>query len=382
MKIAYLSTFYPYRGGIAQFNASLVEELRRAGAEVDPFTFTRQYPALLFPGKTQMVEPGDPAADVGARRILDSINPVSWLSTARAIAHTGAEVVIEKYWMSFFAPSLGTVNRRLPKSVVRLGIIDNALSHEKRPFEHSLARYYLRSLTAAVAMSQSVADGIRSVVPDMRIYPARHPDYNHFGTPLPVDVARKALGVSESSLVVLFFGFIRSYKGLSLLLDSIAPLGECDITVVVAGEAYGDFGPYEQQIRELGIADRVSLHVRYIGDGEVPVFFSAADICALPYKSATQSGIFSIAKHFRVPCVVSDAGGLPEHVDHDRDGWVFPTGRTDELTAILRRCADDRTVPERWRTTLKNSAQAVHWNDLAADILAAAEAEKLSAVMN
>ncbi|ASS49078.1 MAG: hypothetical protein A3D31_04895 [Candidatus Fluviicola riflensis] len=336
MKITFLSTLYPYRGGIAQFNANLYRELEKQEHTLQAVTFTRQYPDFLFPGETQLVTEKDVADPIPTKRWLDSINPFTYWSTARKINQFEPDLFITKYWMTFFGPSLGTVAKKMRRSTTRISILDNVIPHEHRFFDKPFNRYFLKHNDGFVVMSDSVLKDLLSLKPDAKYLRIDHPLYDHFGERLDREDACKKLGIDPSKKIILFFGFIRDYKGLDILLDATASLTD-DYCVVVAGEVYGSFEKYEQQIKKLGVQDKVKLFNHYIGDQEVPLYFSAADVCVLPYKSATQSGITSIAMHFNLPIIATDTGGLKELVQHEKTGLIVDQPDAALLTqAILR----------------------------------------------
>ena len=313
MRIAFLSTFYPFRGGIAQFNANLYEEMGRHH-EVKAFTFTCQYPSFLFPGKTQYVTPEDKAVQIDSEAVLHTANPFSWWSAARKIAAWKPDLVIMKYWMSYLAPSLGTVARLLRKKGIRvLTILDNVIPHEAKFFDKPFSRWFLKQNDSCVAMSEAVRADARSLAPEVPCALQAHPLYDHFGQKTDKFAAREALFLDPDLRTLLFFGLIRDYKGLDLLIDAMPLLPE-DCQLVIAGESYGSFEKYEAQIAASPARERIKVFNRYIGDEEVPAFFSAADLCVLPYKSATQSGITAISTHFEVPVVATPVGGLPQSV--------------------------------------------------------------------
>ncbi|MFN8352621.1 MAG: glycosyltransferase [Flavobacteriales bacterium] len=337
MKFAYLSTFHPFRGGIAQFNARLMRELEHQGHTVNPYTFTTQYPERLFPGKTQLVTPEDVADPINAPRVLSSVGPLSWITAADRIAQEAPDVLLMKYWMSFFGPSLGTVAGRLRKRGTRvITVLDNVVPHEGRFFDTPFTHYFLRRNDGFVAMSEKVKADLLSFVPDARVELLPHPLYDHFGARIPTAEARRQLGIAEGRRVLLFFGFIRDYKGLDLLIEAMAKLPK-DIVLVIAGEPYGDMTKYHDAIQRLGLKDRIVDHIRYIADQEVPRFFSAADVVVLPYRSATQSGITAIAQHFATPIIATDVGGLKELVADGRTGIIVPTADPVAIAAGVER---------------------------------------------
>lgn len=364
MRFASLSTFHPFRGGIAQFNARLMRELQQSGHQVDPFTFTTQYPDRLFPGKTQMVTAEDVADPIDAPRILSSIDPRTWSRAAGIIARTQPDVLLMKYWMSFFGPSLGTVAGRLRKRGVKaLTVLDNVVPHEGRFFDKAFTRYFLNRNDGFIAMSDKVRRDLLSFRPDAQVITLPHPLYDHFGSPLPVAVARQRLGIGATHKVVLFFGFIRDYKGLDLLIDAMAKVPE-DSLLVIAGEPYGDVSRYKQAIARLGLEGRVRDHIRYIADQEVPVFFSAADVVVLPYKGATQSGITAIAYHFGTPIIATDVGGLKESVEHDRTGLVVPVPASEAIADALNRFFTEGRAPV-YRANIAALREQLSWKRFA-----------------
>lgn len=323
MRIAELSAFHPYRGGIAQFGAALHGALAKEH-EVKAFTFTRQYPSFLFPGKSQFVQPGDDATNVGAVRVLDSSWPLNWRGAADRIVTVKPELLLTRMWMPFFGPCMGAVAARVRRNGAKaIGIVDNAVPHEPRFFDKAFARYYFARHDGFVALSQAVVNDIRALKPDARVQVLPHPLYDHFGQPVARTAAAAQLGVDPANKTILFFGLIRDYKGLDLLIEAFAQLNATH-QLVIAGEAYGDFAKYQRMIDAHPSRDRIHVFQRFIGDAEVPAFFSAADCLVLPYRSATQSGVTAIAFHFGVPVIATDVGGLAEIVTHERTGLIVP----------------------------------------------------------
>ena len=336
MKIAYLSCFYPYRGGIAQFNAHLLEALGKEN-EVRAFNFTRQYPGFLFPGQTQYVTPQDKATPVESTRLLDSANPLTWRSTGRTILRWNPDLVVFSYWNSYFVPSLLPTARLLRRHGVRtVTVVHNAIPHEPKIYDKPLARRFFRQSDILVSMCDAVTADIRSLCPHANIVQWPHPVYDHFGEKMDRTEARQSLGIDTQKRTLLFFGLIRDYKGLDLLIDAMPLLGP-DYQLVIAGECYGSFDKYKTQIAASGCADRIHVFTRYIDDAEVPRFFSAADLCVLPYRSATQSGITAIALHFEVPLVATPVGGLAESIERPGIGLMTEGISDKALAAAIAR---------------------------------------------
>lgn len=365
MRIAFLSTFYPFRGGIAQYNADLYTAFKNAGHEVKAFTFTCQYPSFLFPGKTQFVTPDDPAIPIESVRILNSANPFSYFKTARAIAKWKPDVLVMKYWMSYFGPSLGTVARILRRKGVKVVTsLDNVIPHEPKFFDKPFSKYFLKSNDACVAMAKSVEEDMRKLAPEVKVIRFPHPVYNHFAAPVPKEEAQQKLGLRKDLKTLLAFGLIRDYKGLDLLLEAMGKLDD-SYQLVIAGECYGSFDKYEAQIEGLKAqwtaegrdADRIKVFNRYIGDSEVPDFFCASDVSVLPYRSATQSGITAISLHYSLPAVATPVGGLPECIGETGVGLMAKDASPDAIAeAIEQFFAEPREKYLEAIDTLKNTA--------------------------
>ncbi len=365
MKIAYLSVFYPFRGGIAQFNANLFRELGK-NHQVEAYNFSRQYPSLLFPGKTQRVQKEDNAVFISSDPVLDSINPFSYRRTASQIAKEQPDLLLMRYWMPFFAPSLGSVARKVKKNrTLVVSIIDNLIPHERNFMDKQLSGWFLKQIDGCVAMSKSVKDDIRSINPQIPCMLKPHPLYNHFGSPEDPVSAKAKLGLDPERKTLLFFGFIRDYKGLDLLLESFGELGG-KYQLVIAGESYGSFEKYEKMIQNLPNPSSVKVCNRYIADAEVPSFFSAADVCVLPYKTATQSGITAMSYHFEVPVVVTPAGGLAEAEEGPGTGLVAPGTDPCSLTQTIRKYFSmDRSI---FVNNIKKVKSELSWEQFGKDL--------------
>lgn len=328
MKIRILGPAHPYRGGIAKFDEVLAAAFGREGHDVKIINFTLQYPSFLFPGRTQYTRMAAPEGLVIERRI-NSVNPLNWPVVGREIAREEPELVIPRFWMPFMGPSLGTIARtirhRSPNTRI-IALADNIVPHEHRPGDRPLTDYFLRQTDAVVYMSDEVGrdldsfdyKGLRAMSP--------HPIYDTYGTPVPKAEACAALDLDPAEDYVLFFGFIRDYKGLDLLLEAWALLKAAGKTagkkLLVGGEYYGNREKYDALIRSLGLAEDIIVHDRYIDENQVRNYFGAADLVVQPYKSATQSGVTQVAYHFGVPMIVTRVGGLPEIVPDDKVGCV------------------------------------------------------------
>lgn len=325
MKIAILSSFYPYRGGISQFNTSLYEELGKT-CETAAFNFKRQYPSVLFPGKTQYAEEKEAAVPFESERVLDTINPFSYVSTAKKISEWHPDLLLMRYWMPFFAPSQGYVARHVNRDCKVISILDNVIPHERRIFDGTLTKYFLKGNDAFVVLCNSVGNDLVRMLPGAKYIVSPHPVYSNFGEKMERGRALRELGLSPDKKTLLFFGLIREYKGLDILIEAFSKL-DGSYQLVIAGEAYGSFKKYEDLIAASPLKENIHLFDKFIPDEDVAAFFCAADLCVLPYRSATQSGISSIAYHFGLPMVTTSVGGLKETIGDRGTGIV-----TDEIS--------------------------------------------------
>ncbi len=330
--IVLLSVAYPYRGGIAQFTDYLGRKLSKRN-NVTTVTFSRQYPDFLFPGKSQLVNPEDPKPQMVPHRWLDTVNPFSYAATARKIKKLQPDVLITRFWMPFFGPSMGWIAKRM-KGTLRLAILDNVIPHEKRKMDQVLTRFFLRQHDGFVCLSKKVESELLSLDPQARVICLNHPIYDQFGEKITRESALQTLGLNPSKKYILFFGFIRAYKGLDVLLEAMSGVDET-VELIVAGEVYGSFDAYQKIIDERQLSARVHLFNRYISDDEVAAYFCASEALVLPYKSATQSGLSAIALHFGCPTIATNVGGLAEVVKDRVNGLVVEPNRPAELTKAI-----------------------------------------------
>ncbi len=368
MKIAVLSCFYPYRGGISQFNACLYEELSKNHI-VKAFNFKRQYPEFLFPGKTQYVTADDEAVPVESESLLDTANPFSYVSTYKAIRDWKPDVLIVRYWMSYFAPSLGSITRRMKRHCKVISIIDNVIPHEPRFFDTPLTRYFLTGSTGSVTLCEAVARDLLRIKPDAEHKVIPHPLYSHFGAKRTRDEAERRLGLMPGMKNILFFGLIREYKGLDILLKAFEDLPE-DYQLIIAGEPYGSFDRYARIMDSFpeSVRRRIFMELKYIKDSEVSDYFSASDLAVLPYRSATQSGISSVAYHFEIPMIVTDVGGLKETIGDRGTGIVAENAAPESIRKeILRYFNEDNR--ERFIENIRKEKERLSWKSFAAELV-------------
>lgn len=365
MKINFIGPAFPYRGGLATIIESLAREFQARGNEVAIKTFSLQYPRLLFPGKSQF-RTGDAPEGLAISREVSTVNPLSWLRVGRRLRREAPDAVVLKYWTPLMAPCFGTICRLARKNgktkvVVHL---DNITPHEPHFYDRLLNRYFLGSCDGFIYMSQTVADDLRTYLPDAKALFSPHPLFDNYGSKLPREEACARLGLAPEVGYVMFFGYVREYKGLDILLDAWALLKaegkSAGRKLLVVGEVYGDDGKYRQQIERLGLAEDVVMHNEFVPDGEVAEWFSVADMVALPYKSATQSGVTQVAYAFGVPMVVTNVGGLAEMVENDVVGLLAEVSARSVADAIAR-CYEGDNL-ERYREGVVRNSERFSWN--------------------
>jgi len=325
-KVVIIGSAYPLRGGgIATFNERLAQAYQERGDEVVIYTFSLQYPSIFFPGTTQYSKE-DPPAGLNIRVRINSVNPLNWVRSAFEIAAEKPDLVIVRFWIPFMAPCLGSIARILKwRCRTRvIAITDNIIPHERRFFDFSLVKYFTGSVDGFVAMSKSVLNDISGFDKEKpRIYHP-HPLYDNFGAGISKDEACRRLSLDEKTPYMLFFGFIRDYKGLDLLLEALATstLSDLNARLLIAGEFYGNEEKYMDIIRSRKLDDKVVLRTSFIPNTEVYLYFSACDLVVQPYRHATQSGVTQIAYHFGKPIITTNVGGLAEMIPDGKVGYV------------------------------------------------------------
>ena len=366
MKITILGPAHPYRGGLASIMEIMARTFQRRGDEVDIKTFTLQYPSLLFPGESQTVAT-PPPADLRICRCVNTMNPLNWVRVGRRIRRERPDFVLMKYWTPFMAPCFGTIARiaRGNGHTKVLCQIDNIEPHERHLTDKPFNRYYLHSVDGFVYMSEQVHSELRAYSDAPALF-SPHPLFENFGERVERSEACVRLGLDPANRYVLFFGLIRDYKGLDLLLDAWAQLRRAGRTegrrLIVAGEFYTAREPYLNRIADNGLQDEVLLHDRFIPDDDVKYYFSAADFVVQPYKTATQSGVTQIAYQFCVPMVVTAVGGLPEIVPDGRVGYVCPPTAEGVAAAMDRMYEGDAL--KRFRENCVEERRRFSWEEM------------------
>ena len=338
MKITILSTAFPYRGGIAVFTERLARAFQAEKDDVSISTFSLQYPNFLFPGKSQYSSSEKPK-DLTIVQEVNSINPLNWVWLGLKLKKQKADILILKYWIPFMAPCLGTIARivKRNKHTKVIVVIDNLIPHEKRFGDHLLNTYFVNSVDGFVAMSESVFNDLDQFVANKKKVLGVHPLYDNFGEAISKENAIVRLSLDKNYKYILFFGIIRKYKGLDILLEAFADnrLQNQNLKLIVAGEFYEDAKPYYDLIEKYNLSDSVVLATKFIPDEKVVDYFCAADIIAQPYKNATQSGVTQIAYHFEKPMLVTNVGGLNEIVPNHKVGYVCEPNAKDVSNCLV-----------------------------------------------
>ena len=339
-RIVILGPAFPYRGGgITSFNERLAAAFSQSGDTPEIVNFTYLYPSFLFPGKTQFAEDKTPPENIIIHRKINSINPFNWIKVGRQLKKQKPDIVIVRYWLPFLGPALGTILRKVKKNkhTKIICIADNIIPHEKRIGDRSFTKYFLKPCDAFITMSQKVLDDLRHFEKNKPALIVPHPLYDHFGKKIATANARKKLNIEANQKLILFFGFIRKYKGLDLLLQAMTDerIKNMGIKLLIAGEFYDNKNLYQEFITQHQLSDQIILKADFIKDDAIKYYVCAADVVIQPYKNATQSGVTPLAYHFEKPMIVTNVGGLPDMVPHEKSGLVVEPNAKSIADGIL-----------------------------------------------
>ncbi len=366
MKITIVGPAHPYRGGLASIMETMAREFQHRGDDVDIKTFTVQYPKLLFPGKSQTLDSAAPE-DLKIERLVNTMNPFNWIKIGRQIRRERPDFVLLKYWTPFMAPCFGTIARiaRSNKHTKVICQIDNVEPHEHHLIDYPCNCYFLRSVDGYVYMSEQVNTELKEYTHNPAIF-SPHPMFENFGQRVDRDEACRTLELDPSQSYAMFFGLIRDYKGLDILLEAWGKLKSEDKCkgrkLIIAGEFYSSKDKYLAQIESDKITDDVIIHEGFVADDMVKHYFSATDFVVLPYHTASQSGVTQIAYNFSLPMIVTDVGGLPEIVPHDKVGLVCSP--TFSAVAEAIEAAWSEGTLERFRENLKEERKRFSWGEM------------------
>jgi glycosyltransferase involved in cell wall biosynthesis len=356
---------YPYRGGIATTNERLAQEFNAMGFDADIETFTVQYPSILFPGKTQYNLKEAPKG-LKIRRTINSVNPMNWMSVGRRIAKEKPDLVIIRYWLPFLAPCLGTIAGLIRKNghTKIICLADNIIPHEHRMGDRQLTNYFIQRIDGLIAMSKSVLVDATGFKKNLEEGYCPHPIFDNYGERLSFESAKEKLKLDVQTKYLLFFGFIRDYKGLDLLLNAFADkrLRQFPVKLLIAGEYYSSPEPYLELIRKNKLEDLIELRTDFIADEEVNLYFSAADMVVQPYKSATQSGVTQIGYHFNKPMLVTNVGGLSEIIPDGKIGYVVEPDSHSIADALVDFYTNGRIVE--FETNIVDEKKKFSWENM------------------
>ncbi|MEI7810829.1 MAG: glycosyltransferase [Ignavibacteria bacterium] len=368
MKITILSTAFPLRGGIAHFIGLLYNQLSKEH-DVNVITFKRQYPSIFFPGKSQF-ESGDTVEPIPTEVLVDSVNPLNWVKVGLRLKKDAPDLIIYKYWMPFFGPCFGTISilAKLNGKTKVIAICDNVIPHERKPGDKSFTKYFFRAVDYFVLLSQKVQADLLTIKPGAVNKVLPHPVYSNFGAPVSKSEAREHLKLKDEKLI-LFFGFIRDYKGLDVLLEAAALLKDkLNLKVIIAGEFYANEDKYKKIIKELDLAESLHMFNDFIPTSEVRYYFCAADAVILPYRDATQSGIVQIAMNFKKPVIATSVGGLEEVVLNGITGYIVEKEKPALMAeAIAKFYAENKE--EEFQKNIEREVDKYSWNKFTEGIL-------------
>ena len=371
--IVIIGPAHPLRGGLASFNERLAREFQNSGHNVSVFSFSLQYPGFLFPGTTQYSSEPAPA-DIKIYSLINSVNPINWIRVGSKLKKVRPDLIVVRYWLPFMGPCLGSILRivRNNNHTKIICIADNIIPHENRIADRAFTKYFLKPIDAFITMSNKVLLDLKKFAAAKPAVQLAHPLYDNFGDKQPKAVAKAKLGISIDENIILFFGFIRAYKGLDLLLSAFnlfinnqTSSPARNTKLLIAGEFYEDRKKYDELITTYNLADKVILRTQFIADSEVKYYLSAADVVVQPYRSATQSGVTPLAYHFEVPMIVTRVGGLPLMVPESVGLVAEPDAASiaHALQEFFQR-GGDHFIPG-----LKEEKKKYSWSDMVKSIL-------------
>jgi glycosyltransferase involved in cell wall biosynthesis len=368
-RVIIIGPAHPLRGGLATFNHRLAKEFMDEGNECSLVSFSLQYPSLLFPGTSQYSDEPAPE-DLVIHSLINSINPFNWLNAGRKIRQWKPDIIVVRYWIPFMGPALGTVLRKVKKNkhTKVICIADNIIPHEKRAGDILFTKYFLKACDAFITMSQKVLEDLRQFEKEKPAQLVHHPLYDNFGERLEKNEARQHLGLNSDEKIILFFGFIRKYKGLDLLLQAMADerIKKENIKLLIAGEFYEDEKPFLELIKNGQLENNVILKTNFIPDSEVKYYLCSGDCIVQPYRNATQSGVTPLAYHFERPMIVTNVGGLPSLVPHQKSGLVCKPNPKSIADAILQfyQLGENYFIPH-----LREEKKKYSWKNLVSAIM-------------
>ena len=357
---------FPLRGGLATFNERLARQFIQQAFDTKIYTFSLQYPGFLFPGTTQYSDSPAPA-DLDIKVCINSVLPTNWLKIGLELKILNPDFIVVRYWLPVMGPCLGTILRIVKKNkhTKIVCIADNIIPHEKRKGDNLFTKYFIKPVDAFIVMSEKVMSDLKQFDKTKPVKLIPHPLYDNFGEKIDKKLARKNIGIQGGEKIMLFFGFIRKYKGLDILLDALALIKKentsTSFKVLIAGEFYEDRKPFDAQIARLGLENMLILRTDFISDDEVRNYFCAADVVIQPYRNATQSGVTPLAYHFEIPMIVTNVGGLPALVPDGKVGLVAEPNATSIAKKITEYFIKDENV---FIENLKEEKKKFSWKKM------------------
>jgi glycosyltransferase involved in cell wall biosynthesis len=372
-KVVIIGPAWPLRGGLATFDQRLAKQFTDEGMGCSIYSFSLQYPSFLFPGTTQYSSDAAPEG-IKILSAINSVNPFNWISVGNRLKKMKPDIIVVRYWLPFMGPALGTILRRVRRNrhTKIVAITDNVLPHEKRPGDKAFTRYFLASCDAYITMSEKVLNDLRKFVSGKPMTQVLHPLYDNFGAPVNKAEARERLGLNLNDRIILFFGFIRKYKGLDILLEAMTIIRQknAGIKLLVAGEFYEDEKLYRELIEKNDLSDVLILRTEFIADRDVKYYLCAADVVVQPYRNATQSGVTPLAYHFEKPMIVTNVGSLPALVPDGKVGLVAEPEPASIAAAVTRyfELGENYFIPH-----LRSEKEKYSWHQLTEAILKLAD---------
>jgi D-inositol-3-phosphate glycosyltransferase len=345
LKIFIIGPAFPLRGGPAQFNENLCIELNKAGHDAQVISYSLQYPSFLFPGSSQYEINGKAPEGIKIHTLINTINPLNWIKVAGFIKRQKPDFILFRYWLPFFGSALGTIARLVRSKTKVLALTDNIIPHEKRFGDKAFTSYFVKSCDGFIAMSKTVLNDVSKFTDTKNKVYSPHPMNETYGEAVPLTEARAKLNIAPRDKIVLFFGLIRHYKGLDILLEAMAARPEIkkqNIKLLVAGEFYEDKQPYLDLIRKLDLEQQVILHDRFIANEELRFYFCATNLVAQTYRNATNSGVTMVGYYYQKPMLVTNVGGLAEIVPNEKCGYVVENSVSLISEKILDYFQNDR----------------------------------------
>jgi glycosyltransferase involved in cell wall biosynthesis len=367
MNIVVIGPYFPYRGGISDTNQELCETLYKLGHNVKVISFKLLYPSFLFPGRTQYYQEKS-KQKIKSKRLINSINPFNWLNTSKIINDLNPELVISTYWTPFLAPCLSFINNTINKNILKIGIVHNAYPHENNVLQKKLFKFYLNSINKSVTLSKNVNNQISEISKTKNEIVLFHPVPKKFGKPIEKQIAKENIGLKKKYNYLLFFGLIRKYKGLDILIESMSEIikKRNDVKLLIVGENYESINKYKKLIKQNNLENSISFINYFISEMEIKYWFCASELVIQPYKKASQSGVTPLSFQFETPTVCTNISGLSEYIIDNKNGFLSNPNSIDLAKKILMALNSDLTLIKKG---IRNKKEKLTWNNFVSNLL-------------